>query len=97
MAEFTQADVSVMLTLKCGDTSFIIHSYLKEWFEVARAGAMVTYAVGDLSHDRKQNIDPQGALNATANYALDLARIGYVELTQRKLGRRNYEYRMRKK
>lgn len=86
-----------MLTLKCGDTSFMIQQHLREWFEVARPGAMVTYAIGDLSHDRKNQIDTSGVLNATANYALEQARMGYAELTQRKLGRRIYEYRIRKR
>jgi hypothetical protein len=80
-----------------GGTTFLSQPQLRKWFENAPRGAGVIYATGDLAHDRRNAVDASGQLNAAANYAHHLALLGYAELTQRRLDKCCYEYRIRKK
>jgi hypothetical protein len=80
-----------------GGTKFLSQPQLQKWFENAQRGAVAVYVTGDLAHDRRNAVDATGQLNAAANYAHLLSMLGYVELTQRRLDKCCYEYRIRKK
>jgi hypothetical protein len=70
----------------------------KETFSRVEPGTVIVYAVGDLGFSR-QDVKAGGwaELEATADLTMAMARAGEVELSQKKLGPHNYEYRAVKK
>jgi hypothetical protein len=66
----------------------------QETFSRVEPGTVIVYAVGDLGFSR-QIVKAEGwaELEATADLTMAMARAGEVELSQKKLGPHNYEYR----